>query len=122
MRTGLLVGIIAGYPAYQNNRDHSLQASPSMSIRSRALILALCLRFISSGDPLQHCGRQGPQQPAHHFRATRRRIAHPQDTPSLALVVGVHRRDKPLKILVAQLLPNNGSLPNNEATLPNVTY
>jgi hypothetical protein len=37
-----------------------------------------------------------------HFRATRRRIAHPQDTPSLALAVGVHRRDNPLKILVAQ--------------------
>jgi hypothetical protein len=37
-----------------------------------------------------------------HFQTTGRKIAHLQDTPSLALVVGVHRRDKPLKILVAQ--------------------
>jgi hypothetical protein len=32
--------------------------------RLGALILALCLRFISSGDPIQHYARQQPQQPA----------------------------------------------------------
>jgi hypothetical protein len=32
-----------------------------------------------------------------HLRAARRKIANPQDAPSLALVMGVHRHDKPLK-------------------------
>jgi len=32
-----------------------------------------------------------------HFRAARRKIATPQDAPSLALVMGVHRHDKRLK-------------------------
>lgn len=39
-------------------------ATPSPIPLLGALILALCLRFISSGDPLQHCARQQPQQPA----------------------------------------------------------
>src|SRR5260370_38782135 len=32
-----------------------------------------------------------------HFRARRRKIANPEDAPSLALVTGVHRHDKRLK-------------------------
>jgi len=40
----------------------------------------------------------------------------------LAPVVGVYRRYKPVEnsgcIIVAQLLPNSGCLPNNEATHP----
>ena len=57
-----------------------------------------------------------------HFGAALRKSANPQDAPSLALVMGVHRHDKSLKFLVAQMLPNSGSLPDNEATHPNVTY
>ncbi len=59
------------------------------------------------------------------FRAARRKIANSQDAPSLALVIGVHRDDKPLKSwlhIVAQMLPNSGALPDNEATHPNVSY
>jgi len=32
-----------------------------------------------------------------HFRAIHRKIANPQDAPSLALVTGIHRHDKRLK-------------------------
>src|SRR6266481_5657796 len=37
-----------------------------------------------------------------HFGAALRKSANPQDAPSLALVMGVHRHDKSLKFLVAQ--------------------
>jgi hypothetical protein len=32
-----------------------------------------------------------------HFRAARRKITNPRNAPSLALMMGVHRHDKPLK-------------------------
>ena len=32
-----------------------------------------------------------------HFGVALRKITNPQDAPSLALVMGVHRHDKPLK-------------------------
>src|SRR5258708_7642292 len=37
-----------------------------------------------------------------HFGAALRKSANPQDAPSLALVMGVHRYDKSLKFMVAQ--------------------
>src|SRR5258708_2034845 len=48
-----------------------------------------------------------------HFRATRRKIANPQDHPSLALVTGVHRHDNRLKfwsLTRASLSESNGKM------------
>jgi hypothetical protein len=56
---------------------------------------------IKASDGTSH--RQGTVLTGPDTQAARRKIANPQDTPSLALVMGVHRSDKQLKFWLHKL-------------------
>jgi hypothetical protein len=63
-----------------------------------------------------------------HFRAARRKILNPQDAASLAVVMGVHRRDDPLKFRLhnsrtvapkpAQILGQSVTVTDQKTSLP----
>jgi len=71
--------------------------------------VTLAIDLWADDGPLGSCGHFVGSVPTSacidwigHFGAALRKSANPQDAPSLALVMGVHRHDKSLKFMVAQ--------------------